>query len=68
MFQGTVEICLDNVWCLVAEHGWDDNDARVVCRKLGGYNASGMFMLIVTTSFNTHYSWNGCVQFNLWTS
>ena len=40
-FEGTVEICLDSIWCVVAQHGWDDDDARVVCRQTGGYNASG---------------------------
>ena len=42
-FQGTVEICLDGSWCLVSQHGWDNRDARIVCRELGGYNPSGMF-------------------------
>ena len=45
-FQGTVQICLDSVWCLVAQHGWDDNDARVVCKQLKGYNPSGRLMLL----------------------
>ena len=45
-FQGTVQICLDNVWCLVAQQGWDDNDARVVCRQLKGYNPNGKFNII----------------------
>ncbi|XP_011405675.2 PREDICTED: scavenger receptor cysteine-rich domain superfamily protein-like [Amphimedon queenslandica] len=39
-FEGTVEVCLDNTWCLVAQHGWDDADARVVCKQIGGYNSS----------------------------
>ena len=45
-FQGTVQICLDNVWCLVAQQGWDDNDARVVCRQLKGYNPNGKVNII----------------------
>ena len=40
-FQGTVEICLDHSWCLVAQDDWDNLDAIVVCRELGGYNNSG---------------------------
>lgn len=40
-YEGTVEVCLDNTWCLVAQHGWDDADARVVCKQIGGYNYSG---------------------------
>ena len=33
--EGTVEICYYNIWGLVAVHGWDDNDATVVCNELG---------------------------------
>lgn len=40
-YEGTVEVCLDNTWCLVAQHGWDDADARVVCKQIGKYNSSG---------------------------
>ena len=40
-YQGTVEICLDHSWCLVAQQDWDNVDAIVVCRELGGYNTSG---------------------------
>ena len=47
-FQGTVEICLDSSWCLVSQHGWDNREAKTVCRELGGYNG-GMF-----TTKNVH--------------
>ena len=33
--EGTVEVCNDNLWGLVTEAGWDDNDAKVVCRMIG---------------------------------
>ena len=39
--QGTVEICLDKSWSLIAQHGWDDNDARVICKQLGVNNPQG---------------------------
>ena len=33
--EGTVEICFNNVWGLIGGDGWDGDDAKVVCRKLG---------------------------------
>ena len=33
--EGTVEICFGNLWGLIAETGWGDHDAEVVCRQLG---------------------------------
>ena len=39
---GRVEICVSGVWgtvCDSTDHGWDVNDARVVCRQLG-YNVN----------------------------
>ena len=32
---GTVEVCIDEIWGLISDHGWSDNDATVVCRQLG---------------------------------
>ena len=33
--KGTVEVCLGNLWGLVAESGWSLTDAQVVCSQLG---------------------------------
>ena len=33
--EGTVEVCLESLWGLVAEAGWSQTDAQVVCKQLG---------------------------------
>ena len=37
---GTVEVCFDNLWGLISESGWSEQDAQVSCRQLG-YQAEG---------------------------
>ena len=29
------EVCIDEIWGLIIDHGWSDNDTTVVCRQLG---------------------------------
>ena len=33
--EGTVEICFDSLWGLVAQNEWSTADAEVTCRQLG---------------------------------
>ena len=39
-YEGTVQVCFDNLWGLISESGWGDEDAGVICRA-AGYGASG---------------------------
>ena len=34
-FEGRVEVCQGGKWKTVCNNGWEDREARVVCRQLG---------------------------------
>ena len=38
--EGTVEVCYDELWGLISDVGWSDNDTVVVCNQLG-YTGGG---------------------------
>ena len=33
--EGTVEVCIDNIWSLVSDNIWNVANAMVVCNQLG---------------------------------
>ena len=52
--EGTVEVCFDNIWGQVADSGWGDKDAQLICKLLGfsadgrlcGQNASKLMLFL----------------------
>ena len=42
--EGTVEVCFENLWGLVSESGWTQEDGEVVCKQLG-YPTEGIYSL-----------------------
>ena len=47
--SGIVEVCFNNLWGLISESGWSEQDAQVACRQLG-YEPEG---LLFTVSYLT---------------
>ena len=38
-WEGRVEVYMSGVWGTITDSDWTDDDARVVCRKLGHFRA-----------------------------
>ncbi len=45
--EGTVEVCLNSLWGMIAQSGWSTLDGQVVCRQLG-YTSEGDFSMLVS--------------------
>ncbi len=41
--EGTVLMCLDGLWTMISESGWDTQEAQVACRTLG-YPTNGILL------------------------
>ena len=43
--EGRVEICVDNVWGVICDDGFDKTDAHVACQQLG-HPELGRFLIM----------------------
>ena len=44
--EGTVEVCINDIWGLIGDGGWSDADADVVCRQLGLPTGGTLYIFI----------------------
>ncbi len=42
--EGRVEICVDDVWGVICDDGWDKTDAHIACQQLG-YAEQGIIIV-----------------------
>ena len=64
MFEGRVELCIDETWTTICADGaWTNIDANIACRQ-AGYAATGMHVLFFTylTSYHSLLLLLDCVN------
>ena len=50
--EGTVYVCINQMWSTICDYGWSSADAGVVCQQLG-YQRSGKCCTIVVYSVSS---------------
>ena len=62
--QGTVLICINEVWGTICSNGWDSRDAAVVCRQLGfpslGNNTSAYTLKQASWNSSNYIQFHAC--------
>ena len=53
--EGTVHVCINQVWSTICDSGWSSADAGVVCRQLG-YQRNGKCLTLMLCSFSANNS------------
>ena len=51
--EGTLHICINQVWGTICDGGWSGVDAGVVCQQLG-YQRSGNYILVLCNFLNNN--------------